>query len=216
MTARPTLLLALDTSTSIASVALFDGQRVLSETTWLAGREHSTRLLVEVEGALERVGRATDDLTGLVVARGPGSFTGVRVALSVAKGIAAGLGVPVWGVSSLDVLALAAGETALPVRTVLEAGRGRYATALYVGGACVEAPVLTTVEQLRERIVEPTVLLGELSAEARAALETHPHARLAPRSAGLRRAGFLAELGWRLADAGDPGDASALDASYIS
>src|SRR2546421_11246693 len=88
------LLLALDTSTSTASVALFDGERVLSETTWLAGREHSTRLLVEVEIALERIGKTQTDLTGVVVARGPGSYTGGRVALSGAKGIAAALHIP--------------------------------------------------------------------------------------------------------------------------
>ena len=58
MTSSSPLLLALDTSTSTASVAVFDGQRVVSETTWLAGREHSTRLLVEVEAGLERIGRA--------------------------------------------------------------------------------------------------------------------------------------------------------------
>src|ERR1700724_867004 len=120
------LLLALDTSTSIASVALFDGQRVISETSWLAGREHSTRVLVEVQAALARVAQTPQNLTGLVVARGPGSFTGVRVALSVAKGISAGLSLPLWGVSSLDVLADAAGLTDLPVRAVLEAGRGRF------------------------------------------------------------------------------------------
>jgi tRNA threonylcarbamoyladenosine biosynthesis protein TsaB len=87
------LLLALDTSTSTASLALFDGAQVLSETTWLAGREHSTRLLIEVQLAFERIGRDPAQLTGLVVARGPGSFTGVRVALSVAKGIAGGFGI---------------------------------------------------------------------------------------------------------------------------
>src|SRR5207245_11661930 len=107
---------------------------------WLAGREHSTRLLVETEIALARVGRHAPDLTGLVVACGPGSFTGVRVALSVAKGMAAGLSLPLWGVSSLDVLALAVGPTDLPVRVVLEAGRGRFASAQYLHGACSEAP----------------------------------------------------------------------------
>src|SRR3954470_16581470 len=128
-----TLLLALDTSTRFATVAVHDGEQVLSETTWLAGREHSTRLITEAEVALERIGRTAQDLTGLVVAHGPGSFTGVRVALSVAKGMAAGLDVPLWGVSSLDVVAYAATPSSLPVRAVLEAGRGRYATALYNG-----------------------------------------------------------------------------------
>src|SRR5438067_339601 len=82
-----------------------------------------SRLLVEASAALERIDRTPSDVTGLVVARGPGSFTGVRVALSVAKGMAAALGVPLWGIGSLDVLARAAAATELPVRAALEAGR---------------------------------------------------------------------------------------------
>jgi tRNA threonylcarbamoyladenosine biosynthesis protein TsaB len=210
------LLLALDTSTSTASVALFDGQRVVSETTWLAGREHSTRLLVEVEAALERVGRTASDLTGLVVARGPGSFTGVRVALSVAKGMAAGLSLPLWGVSSLDVLAHAAGKVDLPIRAVLEAGRGRYATGLYRGEVPVEAPRLATLDQLIALLVEETLLIGDVASDARSRLDAETRARVADPAACLRRAGFLAELGWHLARAGDPGEPQAVDALYIS
>jgi tRNA threonylcarbamoyladenosine biosynthesis protein TsaB len=210
------LLLALDTSTRVASVAVFDGQQVLSETTWLAGREHSTRLLVEVGIALERVGRGVEHLTGLVVASGPGSYTGVRVALSVAKGMAGGLGIPAWSVSSLDVLALAAEPADLPVRAVIEAGRGRYATALYACGAVAEHARLATYEQLVELISVPTVVTGELRPEDREALTANPQIRLAPAASSARRAGFLAELGWRLAKAGAPGDARALDAVYVS
>ena len=203
-----TLLLALDTSTRFASAALFDGEHVLSETTWLAGREHSTRLLVEVELALQRVNKAQSDLTGVVVARGPGSYTGVRVALSVAKGIAAALRIPAYGVNSLDVLAASVGTE--QVRVVLEAGRGRYATALYRDGACIEPPRLMTLGDLRDS--EDTLLVGELSTDARSAL----HSRLAPVAASARRAGYLAELGWRQAQHGDPGDPALLDAVYIS
>jgi tRNA threonylcarbamoyladenosine biosynthesis protein TsaB len=210
------LLLALDTSTSTASVALFDGQRVLSETTWLAGREHSTRLLVEVDAAFERIGRTPTELTGLVVAHGPGSFTGVRVALSVAKGIAAGLKIPVWGVNSLDVLAHAAGEVELPVLAVLEAGRGRYATALYEHGQSTDAARLATLPQIEAMIDSPTLVIGDLGDEARSELEGHPDARVATPAACLRRAGYLAELGWRLAQSGDPGDPQRLDALYVS
>ena len=210
------LLLALDTSTSTASVGLFDGERVLSETTWLAGREHSTRLLMEAEIAFERTGYRVEDLTGLVVARGPGSFTGVRVALSVAKGMAAALQIPVWGVSSLDVLALAAVVADLPVRAVLEAGRGRYAMALYSREQQISPPTLATAEQLMRSLTEPTIVVGELTAEARAELTRNAHARLAPTSAMARRAGYLAELGWRRAQAGDPGDPALLDAFYVS
>jgi tRNA threonylcarbamoyladenosine biosynthesis protein TsaB len=218
------LLLALDTSTRVASVALFDGEQVLSETTWLAGREHSTRLLIEVEAALARVGRTQAELTGLAVAHGPGSFTGVRVALSVAKGIAAGLSIPAWGVSSLEVLAHAAehlaaratGDGELPVRAVVEAGRQRYATEFFVRGHSEQPARLATVDQLVELITQPTLVIGELSAEARTRLEHYPQALLASPAASLRRAGFLAELGWRLAQSGDPGDPTTLDAVYVT
>jgi tRNA threonylcarbamoyladenosine biosynthesis protein TsaB len=212
----PPLLLALDTSTSSASVALFDGARVISETTWLAGREHSTRLLIEVEAALERVERTARELTGVVVASGPGSFTGVRVALSVAKGMAAGLGIPLWGVSSLDAIAFSAGKVDLPVRAVLEAGRGRYATSLYVDGAAADAPSLATLDALANLIREPTLVIGELAPEARHRLEAETTARVASAAASVRRAGFLGELGWRLAQSGDPGDPDAVDALYVT
>jgi tRNA threonylcarbamoyladenosine biosynthesis protein TsaB len=210
------LLLALDTSTSTASLALFDGRRVVSETTWLAGREHSSRMLVEVEIALDRVGKTMNAVTGLVVARGPGSFTGVRVALSVAKGMAAGLSIPVWGVNSLDVLARTAIGAALPVRAVLEAGRGRYATALYERGVCLEEARLATVDQLLDSLNTTTLLIGELAPEAAQLVSQHPFAQLAGPAANARRAGYLAELGWHMALSGDPGDPAAVDAIYAT
>jgi tRNA threonylcarbamoyladenosine biosynthesis protein TsaB len=209
------LLLALDTSTRTASVGLYDGS-VVSETTWLAGREHSTRLLLEIEASLARVGAGLHDVQGLVVARGPGSFTGVRVGLSVAKGLSAGLGVPAWGIGSLDVLAHAARDVHLPVRAVLEAGRGRYATALYARGEQREPARLATAQQLLDLVQHETFLIGEFAAEARDVLAQHPHVRLAGAAACARRSAYLAELGARLRDGGDVGDPAALDAVYLT
>lgn len=213
-----TLLLALDTSTRTASVALYSGQTVLSETTWLAGREHSTRVLLEASAALERIGLTATDLTGLVVARGPGSFTGVRVALSVAKGMAAALGIPAYGVSTLDALAHAARDVRLPVRAIVEAGRGRYATALYRDSRCIEPPRLATTDQLLELTREPILFIGELSTDARQRLEAIEAVKLASPALSLRRAGLLAELGWQQAQgaAAEAGDARLLDALYVS
>jgi tRNA threonylcarbamoyladenosine biosynthesis protein TsaB len=211
-----TLLLALDTSTRVASVAVHDGEQILAETTWLAGREHSSRLLVEADAALARIGRTPSDLTGLVVAHGPGSFTGVRVAISVAKGMAAALSLPLWGVSTLDVVAAQAGAVDGPVRAVLEAGRGRVATACYVVGRCVEAPRLATLAELVELLTEPALVIGELSAEARAALAKRSDVRLASAALSMRRAGLLAELGQHRRLSGDPGNPANVDAAYIS
>ena len=67
----------------------------------------------------------------MAAARGPGSFTGLRVGLAVARGFAVALGIPAYGIGSLDVLAAGVPPLGLPVRAVLAAGRGRFATALF-------------------------------------------------------------------------------------
>jgi hypothetical protein len=108
------------------------------------------------------------------------------------------------------------GHVDLPVRAVLEAGRGRFATALYVDGQGVGAPELATLERLDELTGTLTLIVGELPEAARARLAENVCARLATPAAGLRRGGFLAELGWQRALAGDPGDPQAVDALYVS
>src|SRR5262245_15326881 len=99
------MLLAIDTATSLAGLALHDGSRVHYEQTWIAGRHHSEQVLAQVARALEDVGMELAGLQALVVARGPGSFTGVRVGLALAKGLALGGGLPLYGVGTLDALA---------------------------------------------------------------------------------------------------------------
>src|SRR5438093_4669843 len=134
------MLLALDTSTSLAGLALHDGSRVHYEQTWLAGRHHSEQVLQQVARALEMVGLEVAGLQALAVARGPGSFTGVRVGLALAKGLALGSGLPLYGVGTLDALADAFTWANTAVRVFVEAGRGRWVTARYGLGpedACV-------------------------------------------------------------------------------
>ena len=98
------MLLAVDTSTTQAGIALYDG-RVLAEVSWLAGRDHGRQLLPVIRDMLIRLGRTPTDLTAVAAARGPGSFTGLRVGLSVGRGLAFALGLPLYGIGSLDVLA---------------------------------------------------------------------------------------------------------------
>ncbi len=215
LTAGEQVVLALDTSTAVASVALYDGDAVLAETTWLGGRTHATRLLGEIDAALTLAGRTSDDIAGIAVARGPGSFTGVRVGLSVAKGMAAGLNIPVWGVGTLAVLAWSVVGQALPIRPVVEAGRGRFATALFAGQVCVETARTVTLAELADLARQPCLVVGELPPAARARLAADDVALLASPAAGARRAGYLAELGWRAAAVGDPGDPAAVDALYL-
>jgi tRNA threonylcarbamoyladenosine biosynthesis protein TsaB len=103
------LILAFDTATDIATSALVSDGEVLGERS-----SRAVTLLEDVDALLRQAGTHTRDLEALAVGTGPGSFTGVRIGLSTARGLALALGIPVAGVSTLDALAAGA-PGALPV-----------------------------------------------------------------------------------------------------
>jgi tRNA threonylcarbamoyladenosine biosynthesis protein TsaB len=109
------LILAFDTATDVATSALVEDGEVLGERT-----SRAVTLLEDVDALLRQAGARTGDIQGLAVGTGPGSFTGLRVGLATARGLALALGVPVAGVSTLDALAAGA-PGALPV---IDARRG--------------------------------------------------------------------------------------------
>lgn len=213
------MILAIDTATRSASVALLDPSGLLAERTWVAGQGHSAQTLAEIDRMLELVGRAPADLSGIGVTIGPGSFTGVRVGLSLAKGFSFALGVPLWGFTSLEVLAHAgmdgpqAGASA--VRPLVELGRGRIATALYRHGTAVEPASGITVTDLLALPAHEALLIGDIPDEVRDQADRLPGWRLASRAASVRRAGYLAELAWLARVNGDPDQTSTLDAFYL-
>jgi len=129
--------LGIDTATRRGSVALAPagGLRLLQ-----AGGGHAAELLVAVEAVLAAAGKTPRDLSGIAVALGPGSFTGVRVGLATAKGLGYTLGVAVEGLSSLELLARAAGlAPGMTVCASIEAGRGEvYAARFRVAADGVE------------------------------------------------------------------------------
>src|SRR4051795_5403230 len=103
------LILAFDTATDVATSALVADGEVLGERT-----SRAVTLLEDVDALLRQSGTQTRDIEALAVGIGPGSFTGVRIGLATARGLALALGVPVAGVSTLDALAAGA-PGALPV-----------------------------------------------------------------------------------------------------
>jgi tRNA threonylcarbamoyladenosine biosynthesis protein TsaB len=103
------LILAFDTATDVATSALVDDGEVLGERA-----SRAVTLLEDVDALLRRAGKHTRDLDALAVGIGPGSFTGVRIGLATARGLALALDVPVAGVSTLDALAAGA-PGAVPV-----------------------------------------------------------------------------------------------------
>lgn len=213
--------IAIDTSTDIASLALAEDGELLAELTWRCGQNHTTQLLPRLKQLLDQAGLDIRDTTGVIVARGPGSFNGLRVGISTAKGLALSLGVPVVGISTLEAAAYPYAETGLPVCPVFNAGRGEIATALY----CKEGEQwqrlaeehITTLEALCDRTTEKTLFCGDHITSIGEQLKSELGEKsVMPSPAGLlRRAGFLAELGQQRLSAGDYDSPAALQPLYL-
>ncbi len=125
------LLLALDTSTRQASVALCTEQTLLAEYTWQVGNNHSVELLERIQRLFAECDTPMQTLEAIAVATGPGSFNGLRVALTTAKSLAFALHKPLVGISTLDIIAAAHREWPGPICAILEAGRSELYAACY-------------------------------------------------------------------------------------
>ena len=125
------MLLAIDTSTDTASLALVRDSQMLAELTWYCGQNHTIELLPQLTHLLHQIESGLQTIGGIIVARGPGSFNGLRVGISTAKGLAFSLGIPVVGIGTLETAAYQHAETGLPICPIFNAGRGEIATASY-------------------------------------------------------------------------------------
>lgn len=103
------LLLAFDTATPAITAALHDGERVLAESTTVDARRHGELLVPTIQRVVKQAGVSLHDITTLVVGNGPGPYTGLRVGLVTARGLAATLGIPAHGLCTLDALAYGSG-----------------------------------------------------------------------------------------------------------
>jgi len=197
------VLLALDTSTEWASVALFDGRDVLGEETWRAQRRHGDELFGAIERLLLSTRTALASVDRIAVATGPGSFTGLRVAIAAGQGIARGSGASLVGISTLDVLAYPHAPSKLRTCPLLPAGRDQYYAAFYQERNRKwqrRSPfIVATLPELSRQIGTHTLFVGELDAEVETTLRDllGPNAIFASPASRMRRAGYLAELGWK-------------------
>jgi tRNA threonylcarbamoyladenosine biosynthesis protein TsaB len=158
-------ILAVDTSSSRTAVAVMDGERVLAEDDSEAGERHGDVLLARIAEQLEVAGLPLSAIELIGVGLGPGSFTGLRVGLATAKGLALAGPVALRGVSSLEVIARGALERAPLAAVVLDAGRGEVYAALYARTGelpeLVVAPLRAEPAQAAGRIGEALRARGE-------------------------------------------------------
>jgi tRNA threonylcarbamoyladenosine biosynthesis protein TsaB len=126
------MILAINTSTTQFSLALLrvTGE-VLAEYLISPGEKNFKTFMPAVYSILEACGRDINELKAVAVAGGPGSFTGLRVGLSMAKGVAQGLDIPIIGVSSLEAMANQAPFVKYPLCTVMSSRRGEVIFALF-------------------------------------------------------------------------------------
>jgi tRNA threonylcarbamoyladenosine biosynthesis protein TsaB len=198
------LLLGLDTSTSCGSIALVDSDKLLAEWSLNVGRTHAARLLPGIRHLLGEAGIKIGQLDGFAVTVGPGSFTGLRIALTTAKTLALVTGKPLAGIPTLDVLVENAPFLQGLVCAALDARKGEIFAAVYERDSQGTQNRLTDYlsvppDQLAERIHGPTLLLGDavprygerLRRECRHPITLAPSAYHYPRASLLCRLAIL-------------------------
>ena len=147
------MLLAVDTSTRYAGVALWDDGMVLDCRCWHSKVNHTVELMPAVAAILESRGLKPGDLAGLAIALGPGGFSALRVGMGVVKGLALTSKRPVVGVGTLDLEAHPYLGAGLKVCALLEAGRSEVASALFgPDGRRVREDLVGTIQELAESI----------------------------------------------------------------
>jgi len=158
------ITLAIDASISIGDLAVLEDGRVLAERRTAMKDSQHERLMPAVAEALDAAGRSVRELDRILCGAGPGSFTSLRIAGGIAKGLAAGAGRPLYAVPSLALMVAGAGLPMGKYLATLDALRGEFYAALYHVSASGE------VIELENAVVVPATQLVELAARSEARL----------------------------------------------
>ncbi len=238
------LVLALDTSTRQASVALSSDEKLYGEYSWQVDSNHSVELLDRVQRLFSESGLEMTELDAVVTATGPGSFNGVRVAVSVAKSLAFALQKPLVGICTLDGIAAHQRLYRGPICSLIEAGRGDLYAACYLFDQMLSEDGLLTHQMHRlsdylllsppdladlllkqipawlalgDGPVPPVLFCGELSRASRAALSSAlgDRARFVSPAEAWRHASMLSLLAGSRLREGRLDDPLSLEPLYL-
>jgi len=208
--------LSIDTASELASVALSRQGLVIDEIVWKCRSNHTVELLPTVDRLLERAGVSRSDLTAVFVTTGPGMYTGLRVGIATAKGLARALGLPLVGVGRLELDAHPQAAFAGTIVAVHRAGRGDLAWASYAAGPWreISAPRLSKPDELVGELQTPALVVGEVDEALESMISERPGASCAP-AAERGRAASLAVLGYERLAAGGASEPALLRPVYL-
>ena len=217
------LLLAFETSAKAASVALFDGEKLVGESYQNTGLTHSQTLMVMAEDLLSQCGYTPQNVEAVAVAEGPGSFTGVRIGVAAAKGFAWGGDIPCYGVSTLEAMALGLGIYQGYICPVMDARRSQVYNALfYVNCGALSrvtedrAIALADLKDELQTLKEPIFLVGDGSTLCHATLSGEVANLVAPPEHKMhQRAVGVGLAALKKIAAGETGDGNALTPNYL-
>ncbi|MBN1286082.1 MAG: tRNA (adenosine(37)-N6)-threonylcarbamoyltransferase complex dimerization subunit type 1 TsaB [Anaerolineae bacterium] len=214
------MLLAIDTATRTISLALHDGRRLHAELTWPTTDHHTVELAPAILRTLASAGLRIADLVGVAVAQGPGSFMGLRIGLSAAKGLAISRRLPLLAVPTLDIVAAAQPRMRGRLVAVLQAGRRRICAQVYTWrreqwrakGELWQGAWPAFAEQWTGE----AAICGEIDSAGYEALRQYAtRIKILPGAASLRRAGYLAEVAWVRLREGQTDDPFTVTPIYI-
>lgn len=215
------MILAIDTATRWTCLALHDGTAVIAELGWRSVNNQTSELAPTLDDMLTRASVTAVDLKAIAVAIGPGSYTGLRIGLALAKGLALSYQIPLIGVPTLDIIAASIPPQNEPLVLAVEAGRTRVCVATYKwqgrkGWQAIAPPIIESWENVLPTMSGTLTFGGELSLQGADLIRRHNRsARILLPVYTLRRAGFLAEIGWAKLRKGETANPAELAPIYL-
>jgi len=212
--------LAIETSGSIGSVALAQDGKTLLDDTFPHGLQHAARIIPAIDGLCKKLNWTSTDLKEIYVSAGPGSFTGLRIGITLAKTLAMVTGASLVAVPSVRVLVENAPADAKNVIIVLDAKRDQIFTAAFAraadGWIQLHPAQLSSLTEILAKSPRPVHLIGEgIPYHRKFIPASDPDIHVVEESQWRPQASVVATLGWQMARKGNFTDALALRPIYI-
>jgi tRNA threonylcarbamoyladenosine biosynthesis protein TsaB len=216
-------VLSLDSSTESASCAVVEDEKLLGEITFNFEKQHSVILMSMIDNLLSNLHLELDSLDGYVVAKGPGSFTGLRIGMATIKGLSLGSGKPYIAVSSLDSLAYNLAFAPGIICSIMDALRDNVYSRIYrfdntnlISLTDYMALPVTELADKLNKFEEPVYFIGDGTYKHREKFSSLlPNAHFAPTHLNLTRASSLGELGLKLLNSGKSEDLNLITPIYL-